>query len=1037
MLPDVGGTNPLVGRETELRRLAAAFEGARAGVGRLVRIVGEPGIGKTRLADELAEIATGAGARVVWGRCWEAGGAPAFWPWTQITRALGVGDSPAELDGAPTAVAAASSAAEAEEARFRVFDAVARTLARESATAPLVVVVDDAHAADVPSLMLLRFVANGLRPSKLLIVLTHREIEARLHPEVGALLARIARDGETVALRRLDASDVAEWLRGVGRPESGAARVHRATEGNPLFVEELLAMSGDGGWDLASSDAVRIAISEHLARLTDGARGVLEVAAVVGREASRAELTKLTDAGMDVDGALAAAAKLGVIEPRGEERYAFRHILLRDALYASLDAPRRAVLHARVADLLARRAELGDHDSLARAAHHDLLAARAGGEIARAVERARRAAAHALERVAYEQAAEVLDAAVLLLESRGPIETAEGAALLIELGEALFLSGLGPRGRDVCARAAGLAKGLRDAPLVVRAALIYGTEITTGRRDERMIALLRDAMEALGAEDSPVRAHVMARLASALIPLPVHDLEPESLAREALAMARRAGDRLSLLHTLQFASAGIGFRADAAERRALVHETVALALALDRPAIAAQSLPWAIACDLEHADLVGCERHFAELAGVVERMRLSHYRVRLPLARAMRASLAGAWEDADLAFSEVATLLASSETPLTGFLQAFGLLGRHFARRDRAQLEAAREGIERVFEGMATPGRAFSSLLLALRASCGACDMESARARVGATLREILGFVQVSVLPAVGPAAWSAVLVEDRELVATLYDPVGESARRGGALIVLAGCAGSLGPTSLLLGEMAAILDRRDEAAAHYERSIVFADAIGASLYAGRARARRDALGVRPVSPPASAESSAAPASPPALSLDQDGEMWTLRAGAESWHLKPSKGFAYLATLLAHPGQEVHVAQLVGAPEQATGDAGPSLDEAAKASYRLRATDLRAALDEATTHGDVGRAEKARAELDLLGEELARAVGLGGRDRKAASDVERMRVNVQRRLRDALDRVRAQSPAIGRYLDASVRTGSFCSFTPAWSDKGR
>jgi non-specific serine/threonine protein kinase len=111
------------------------------------------------------------------------------------------------------------------------------------------------------------------------------------------------------------------------------------------------------------------------------------------------------------------------------------------------------------------------------------------------------------------------------------------------------------------------------------------------------------------------------------------------------------------------------------------------------------------------------------------------------------------------------------------------------------------------------------------------------------------------------------------------------------------------------------------------------------------------------------------------------------------------------------------------------------LDEAAKAAYRARAADLREALDDATARGDVGRAEKARDELDALGEELARAVGLGGRDRKAGSVVERMRVNVQRRLRDAIDRVAAQSPALGRYLEASVRTGAFCSYAPAWSGR--
>jgi non-specific serine/threonine protein kinase len=125
----------------------------------------------------------------------------------------------------------------------------------------------------------------------------------------------------------------------------------------------------------------------------------------------------------------------------------------------------------------------------------------------------------------------------------------------------------------------------------------------------------------------------------------------------------------------------------------------------------------------------------------------------------------------------------------------------------------------------------------------------------------------------------------------------------------------------------------------------------------------------------------------------------------------------------------VHVLELAGIDE-APADAGSVLDAKAKDQYKSRLEDLENDLEEATRHSDTGRAERARAEIDAIAGELASAVGLGGRDRKAASNVERARVNVQRRLRDAIERIAELDPGLGRYLSASIRTGTYCSFSP-------
>jgi non-specific serine/threonine protein kinase len=190
---------------------------------------------------------------------------------------------------------------------------------------------------------------------------------------------------------------------------------------------------------------------------------------------------------------------------------------------------------------------------------------------------------------------------------------------------------------------------------------------------------------------------------------------------------------------------------------------------------------------------------------------------------------------------------------------------------------------------------------------------------------------------------------------------------------------------------------------------------------------------------------------PPEIALDREGDVWCLRAGDTALRLKDGKGVRYLQWLLAHPGQELHVSQLVAEtePPPATsptaakqllgqvalrvsrgGDAGPILDRQARDAYRRRLEDLRDELDEATRWDDEGRAERARVEMEAIAEQLSAAVGLGGRDRHASSATERSRINVQRRLRDALRKIEGHHPALGRYLSAAIRTGSYCSYNP-------
>jgi hypothetical protein len=329
-------------------------------------------------------------------------------------------------------------------------------------------------------------------------------------------------------------------------------------------------------------------------------------------------------------------------------------------------------------------------------------------------------------------------------------------------------------------------------------------------------------------------------------------------------------------------------------------------------------------------------------------------------------------------------------------------------------------------------GRLFDAVWVAMQAQAGCGDPDASRAAVVRDVTELKPLLHGG--PAAVHAAVAATLVGARDLVADLQ-PMIVPYERASRLIWLVGWSGSLGPTALLLGDIDALLGRPDAARRRYDEAIAFARSIRADAYVARAetrRARLDGVVRAPSVPPGPTRPRADPApAPPHVELVAEGETWRLSSGSFVLHLRASKGLSYLATLLEHPNEEIHVTSLVGAGDEAWSDAGPMLDESAKAAYRRRATDLREAIDEADARGDAAASDAAREELEALANELARAVGLGGRDRKAASAVERMRVNVQRRVRDAIEHVRAKDAALGKHLDAAVRTGAFCSYAPA------
>ena len=607
-------TEAFVGRQSELEALTERLDEAIAGGrGSVFLIAGEAGIGKSRLLEELAGRARERGTTVVWGRCWEAGGAPAYWPWIQSLRTYVDGRDRnalrAELGAHATELGAilpelgdlAAGAAEPppssdpEAARFRLFEAVGQLLARAARARPLVLVIDDLHAADEPSVLLLRYVATQVADAPLLVVGAYRDVELGRDAPLATAVPNLARERAThrLALTGLDEVDVGRLIEataGVRAPPTSVQAIHAGTEGNPLFVAEmarLLAAEGrldkpgaSGDQALPLPPGVREVIGVRLGRLSGDCRAVLAHAAVLGREFEFAALVQSGDQSEEaVLDALEEALAAQVISevPGAPDRLRFGHALIRDTLYADLAGPRRARLHRAAGEALEARHvdDRGPH--LAEIAHH-YAAAGDAGDPAKAVEYARAAADRAVELFAYEEAVRLHRVAIEALGPGSPHTDAVRCELLLALGDAQARAGEGEEAKSTFLRAAELARSTGLPSLLARAAAGYGGRMvwTRALADDRLVPLLEEGLAAVGEEDGILRVQLLSRLAAALRGEPTRRRRQE-VCEESIRIARRLEDPATLAYALAAAESGL-VGPDTARRRAdEAAETIAIA----------------------------------------------------------------------------------------------------------------------------------------------------------------------------------------------------------------------------------------------------------------------------------------------------------------------------------------------------------------------------------------------------------------------------------------------------------------------------
>ena len=1019
----------LVGRRLAVNALRSAVDAALRGAGGVVLLAGEAGMGKTALASEAVAYARTRGAAAVWGTCWEGDGAPGFWPWIQVVRALVPegGDEGEAVLAELTGVTRERGGGLGDESaiRFRTYDLAATYLRSRAAQGPLVVILDDLHWADVSSLRLLVFLARQLHDAAALVIGTYRDVEVTAgdHP-ARPLLAELAGQAELIRLTGLAADEVGQLIEKVcGEPPQAPLiqAVHDRTAGNPFFAQQIARLLAAQGVPLDRAQVTGVppvvgdVLARRLARLPGQVVDLLAVASVVGRRFPIATLAAI--AGVPAETAvplLDRAVRAAVLEHDEPGRLRFSHDLFRDVLYDGLPAARRSALHLTVAELLERRtaaAEIAYHRSVAWPL----------GDRDRAVTALTGAAREATARTAFDEAAAWLRRAI---DVGGDAATAD-LVMVCEYGDALRRAGHGEEARAALAGAAARARATGDTDMLIRAA--FGVHrITTLTESPRsgVIALLEEALATLGAigpaDGGAARWLLSAALARELADGPHRDLSRAAgLASAAVEGARAAGEAGVLAYAL-FALADVRWEpGTAAERLSIAADLADAAANAGEIELVLEAHLCRLVALLELGDPsfpveLGTFTQMAERAAIPRYLYLARSR------QATVASLTGPLETADQLIDEAAAYGERIGEPDTWGVQASQLAGLAYIRHDWTRLS----------ELGAARGQAIMPPEFALHLRAWLLLEAGEKAAAAALVASIPD----------GPTMYrwrhTTMLTSDAELAAAAGDRNRCAARYEQLLpladefAVVGAAVFTTGPVALQLGLLAAALGRWDDAAAHLEAAARRCDRLGAALLA--ARARTELARVRAAqahTPPGNGGSTNV--------FRREGDTWTLAFGGRGVALRDAKGLRDLAVLLATPGREVAATELIAGvtTEAAAGLAGlgadPVLDDRARAAYRTRLARLDEELAEADTHQDIERSARLAAERDALIGELAHATGLGGRSRRLGDVTERARTTVTARIRDAIGRIERAHPELGRHLRASIVTGARCSYRPA------
>jgi tetratricopeptide (TPR) repeat protein len=1064
-----------------------AWERARSGHRQHVLVRGEAGIGKTRLAEELILRVRRQGGRVLRGRAGEAG-APSYSPWIEAFAAcieeLGlerVRDLAGEADPGLARLLPGLRLAlsppdpydngAAEASRLRLFDSAALLLRRLATEQPVLMVLDEIEAADLPSLELLRFVVRARTPGAVMMLAT---CQTPLPPGAprATVLASVAREPGVTAIDlgglAIDELCVLVQLM-TGEPISVAVAraLQERTGGNPLHVSQLVRLvtaSGEG--DLAAAlataplpDEARALGARRLSSLPAACRRLMEAAAVVGREVELVTLAAVTGEEPQVAlDTLGPALVAGVLVPVPDRplHYAFAHGLIREAIHADLGTRERARLHHLVANALCARYApmLDDHlDTIAR--HYVAAIPFAGGSLARRY--CRLAARRATRLGAHDEAVRLLSLVVEAARLEGPGRSLHEA--LLELGEAQTHAGHNDEARGCFLAVAEDAQRDGNAAALARAAMGLSGCFRWSRASPRFPeARLADrALALLPERATALRARLLARLAAGDHD---HAARAHSLAAQAVELARASEDDGALGEALLVrATLELGL----ASRRVLgtLDELQAISPAASDLAHALEARAQRVAALLNLGETAAAERELAATLQLAERAAPTAQRWLLSGLQGQLALLRGDLERAEGHARESQGLgrsLHAGESTVCALVQL------HAIRREQRRLGELTGALDQAvvalpFHGMLSLLRVHLDLELGYhqpartyldrQLSGGFADLEDTvhhryMVALCVELAERLGHRSAA-------AALQRMLVDvaDPCITAPMCLYAGSTERFRGL------CAATLGDTAEALARLreAVRIDRAAGAPLCLARSELTLARVLLSVAANHrgpaepaagllAEVERAALrlgsedlllGARQaaLAPPATAPH----AGPTAAEFRRQGELWVIRFAGRALQVRGTKGIRYLAELLGRPGQDLAALELVAgglepAPRTFGGDLGPMLDATARATFKRRLAALDEEIEQAGRRGDEVHVARARREHAALTRELAAAVGLGGRARPTGDVAERARQSVTKAIKTGIRRIAREHPALGQHLDLAVHTGVFCTYQP-------
>jgi DNA-binding CsgD family transcriptional regulator len=828
-----------VGRQAELARLRAGLDRAFGHHGSIFLLGGEPGIGKTRLAEQIAWEAEARGAAVHWGRATQAEGAPPYWPWLQVLRSLLQEVGPAEFALLAQSELAQilqvfselrqrfpdAPAAQEEASRFRTYDAVAQLLLGAAANRPLVVILEDLHWADAASLILLQQVADVLPRSSLVVVVTYRELELESDH---ALKARLA--GEGIPLAGLNDADAATLLREVTAFEPApdvVERLQAQTAGNPLFLKEIAkALRDDTGEPRSrrtadQARAVPTGVTSILRRriltLPEDCQDVLGVAATAGLEidvelvssatgSTRARLLDLLDDAVDA----------GVLARRGRG-FAFAHGLFRDTVYVGLTTARRGELHR----LLGQALEQRPHRATAQLAHHFVEAASTDETLKeQAFHYSIRAGAEASAELAYEESLRHFEVALGLVDS---LEPRRLAGLLLDVGRARYLAG-DPGGAIAAAQEASrIGEDLEDSELLAQAALVApeagGPGLTPG------IKSLCDAALRRSPRDASLKLRLLSQLTVTLMQMPEPGAaeEAQEPSLEAMRLAGEAADPelvFAAIHARQMARSGPD---GVEERLQLAERALGLGRKTGRIAFTHWGHSWRADALVQLGRLDEAEFEIGEQSRTADLLREPLGRWRSLIARSWIAVVRGRFDAARELSEEARELGGRGNHPMSEFQYIFisSVLSR-LTGDLRGNLDQVDAYVRRFPE----MGPALTGLRALTLASTG--RLAEARTVLRPLVSVPPSFVRplMAWLPGIAMLADAAVAVDDAEAGAKLYAAL--LPYSGHVITTGAGIASVFGAADRYLAELASALERWDDAAAHYETAVALERKMGA-----------------------------------------------------------------------------------------------------------------------------------------------------------------------------------------------------------------